>query len=148
MLLAVRDQGEVVYVDVVELSALIRYFAEVGERRPLYATSSGKAILTSYGEAERTAILQSLTYAAHEKTTAKNSQELAANLELSVQRGWCEDRAEYTPDVMGIGVPVVHDERRFGLAVAGPMFRMQDRRTELAALLLATANRMKAIMEE
>lgn len=148
VLLAVRDQGEVVYVDVVESSALIRYFAKVGERRPLYATSSGKAILTSYGEAERTAILQSLTYVTHEKTTAGNSQELAANLELSIQRGWCEDQAEYTPDVMGISVPVVHDERRFGLAVAGPMFRMQDRRTELAALLLATATRMQAIMEE
>jgi DNA-binding IclR family transcriptional regulator len=148
VLLAVRDQGEVVYVDVVESSALIRYFAKVGERRPLYATSSGKAILTSYGEAERTAILQSLTYVTHERTTAGNSQELAANLELSIQRGWCEDQAEYTPDVMGIAVPVVHDERRFGLAVAGPMFRMQDRRTELAALLLATATRMQAIMQE
>ena len=49
---------------------------------------------------------------------------------------------------MGLAVPILHGERRFGLAVAGPIFRMQDRRTELAALLLATATRMQAIMEE
>ena len=147
VLLSVRDHGEVVYVDVVESSALIRYFARVGERRPVYATSSGKAILTSYGEAERANILQSLTYVAHEKTTARNSQELAADLEMAIQRGWCEDRAEYTPDVMGIGVPVVHAERRFGLAVAGPMFRMRDRRTDLATQLVATAARIQAILD-
>lgn len=148
VLLSVRDRGEVVYIDVVESSALIRYFAKVGERRPVYATSSGKAILTTYPEPERTAILESLSYVAHETTTVTNSAEMAAELDFAIQRGWCEDRGEYTPDVMGIGVPVIHHERRFGLAVAGPLFRMQDRRTELAALLLATAARVQTIMEE
>jgi IclR family transcriptional regulator, acetate operon repressor len=148
VLLSVRDRDEVIYIDVVESSALIRYFAKVGERRPVYATSSGKAILTTFGEPERTSILDSLAYVAHEKTTVRNCREMAADLDLAMQRGWCEDRGEYTPDVMGIGVPVIHYERRFGLAVAGPMFRMQDRRTDLAALLLATAARVRAIMEE
>jgi IclR family acetate operon transcriptional repressor len=148
VLLAVRDQDVVIYVDVVESPALIRYFAKVGERRPVYATSSGKAILTTYGEAERKTILRSLPYVAHEKTTMRNAGQMAADLELAMNRGWCEDNAEYTPDVMGIGVPLVHDERRFGLAVAGPMFRMQDRRTDLAALLRATASRIKTIIKE
>jgi IclR family acetate operon transcriptional repressor len=148
VLLAVRDQDVVIYVDVVESPALIRYFAKVGERRPVYATSSGKAILTTYGEAERKTILRSLPYVAHEKTTMRNAGQMAADLELAMNRGWCEDNAEYTPDVMGIGVPLVHDERRFGLAVAGPMFRMQDRRTDLATLLRATASRIKTIIKE
>jgi IclR family transcriptional regulator, acetate operon repressor len=148
VLLSARDQGEVVYVDVVESQALIRYFAKVGDRRPVYATSSGKAILTTYPEPERTKILQSLIYAAHEESTMKNAEELAANLEIAMRRGWCEDCAEYTPDVMGIGVPVVHEERRFGLAVAGPLFRLETRREELAAVLSAAAARILAIMKE
>jgi DNA-binding IclR family transcriptional regulator len=114
----------------------------------VYATSSGKAILTTYPEPERTRILESLTYVVHEKTTVSNSAEMAAELDRAIQRSWCEDRGEYTPDVMGIGVPVIHDERRFGLAVAGPSFRMQDRRTDLAALLHATAARIRAILQE
>ncbi len=78
----------------------------------------------------------------------KNAEELSANLEIAMQRGWCEDRAEYTPDVMGIGVPVVYEERRFGLAVAGPLFRLETRRGELAAVLSTTAARILAIMKE
>lgn len=148
VLLAVRDQDMVIYVDVVESAAPIRYFAKVGERRPVYATSSGKAILTTYGDAERMTILNSLTYVVHERTTMRNAGQLASDLDVAMGRGWCEDLAEYTSDVMGIGVPLVHDERRFGLAVAGPMFRMLDRRNDLAGLLLATASRIKAIMNE
>src|SRR3546814_5388611 len=57
--------------------------------------------------------------------------ELADDLEVAVRRGWCEDQARTAPDVMGVGVPLVCGERRFGLAVAGPVYRMQDRREEI-----------------
>src|SRR3546814_13102916 len=65
--------------------------------------------------------------------------ELADDLEVAVRRGWCEDQARTAPDVMGVGVPLVCGERRFGLAVAGPVYRMQDRREELARALQAAA---------
>src|SRR3546814_16029116 len=61
------------------------------------------------------------------------------DLEVAVRRGWCEDQARTAPDVMGVGVPPVCGERRFGLAVAGPVYRMQDRREELARALQAAA---------
>lgn len=146
VLLSVRDGGEVIYVDVVESAKLIRYFAKIGERRPVYATSSGKAILTTYAEHERTRLLQSLTYVRHERTTQASPDKLAADLVASIDRGWCEDRGEYTPDVMGIGVPVVHDEHRFGLAVAGPLLRMLERREELATLLLNARERISVTL--
>jgi DNA-binding IclR family transcriptional regulator len=145
-LLSARDHGEVVYVDVVESSALIRYFAKVGDRRPIYTTSSGKAILTTYPPAERDTILRSLTYIGHQPTTKASAGELATNLQEAVARGWCEDHAEFTPDVMGLGVPVIGGERRFGLAVAGPLYRMQDRREELALLLQSAAGRIQRIL--
>ncbi|HEY9536815.1 MAG TPA: IclR family transcriptional regulator [Kiloniellaceae bacterium] len=125
-LLAVREHAAVIYVDVVESSSPIRYSAKVGDRRSLFTASSGKAILTSLAPKERAAILGS-------------DAELADDLEVAVRRGWCEDQARTAPDVMGVGVPLVCGERRFGLAVAGPVYRMQDRREELARALQAAA---------
>src|SRR3546814_11069236 len=73
-----------------------------------YTTLFRSAILTSLAPKERAAILGS-------------DAELADDLEVAVRRGWCEDQARTAPDVMGVGVPPVCGERRFGLAVAGPV---------------------------
>lgn len=145
-LLAVRKEDEVVYVDVVESQSLIRYFAKIGDRRPLYTTSSGRAILTTYDKPQRMEILKGFSYVAYQKTLV-TAEALAAELDRSIARGWCEDRAEYTPDVMGIGVPLVHDERRFGLALAGPLYRMMEQREQLASALQNTARQMRRIFE-
>lgn len=141
--LAAREQDDVVYVDVVESTAPIRYFAKIGERRPIYTTSSGKAILTTYDPAERAGILQALRYFPYQNATKRDARELAADLEASIIRGWCEDLAETTPDVMGLGVPVVAGGRRYGLAVAGPIYRMQDNREGLVKHLRAAATRIR-----
>ena len=141
--LAAREQDDVVYVDVVESTAPIRYFAKIGERRPIYTTSSGKAILTTYDPAERTGILQALRYFPYQNATKRDARELAADLDTSIIRGWCEDLAETTPDVMGLGVPVVAGGRRYGLAVAGPIYRMQDNREGLVKHLRAAATRIR-----
>ena len=76
-LLSVRDQDHVIYVDVVESPSLIRYFAKVGDRRPIHTTSSGKAILTTYPPEERERILRSLTYVAHQTSTKTTAKQLA-----------------------------------------------------------------------
>lgn len=146
VVLSVRDQQDVVYVDAVESPAPIRYFAKVGERRAIQTTSSGKAILTSYDAGERARILRGLRYLpAHGKDVEELAADLAADLEASVRRGWSEDLAESTPDVMGLGVPVLTGGRRYGLAVAGPIYRMLARRDELVAQLRAAAAGIDAI---
>ncbi len=141
--LSVRDQQDVVYVDVVECTAPIRYFARVGERRALQTTSSGKAILASYPSAERDRILRTLRY--QPGPESKGPSDLSAEIEAAEARGWCEDLGESTADVLGVGVPVVTAGRRYGLAVAGPIYRMLGRREELAAHLRAAAGRISAM---
>lgn len=145
VVLSARDHSDVVYVDVVESTAVIRYSAKVGERRAIHTTSSGKAILTTYEPAERIRILRSLKYAAHQNATKRNAQELAADLDASIARGWCEDRAESTPDVMGLGTPIHIADRRLGLGLAGPLYRMEGSRQALAENLKTAASRIKQI---
>lgn len=134
-LLAVREQHDVIYVDVKESPSPIRYSAKIGDHRPLCTASSGKAILVSLEPDQRAAILRAIDFSRQPDSAAA----LARELEESARRGWCEDRGKTAPDVMGIGVPLVRGERRFGLAVAGPAYRMEERRGELAEALQAAA---------
>jgi len=145
VVLSAREHHEVVYIDVVESPAVIRYFARVGERRAIHTTASGKAILTTYDPVERGRVLRMLDYAGRQPAARPGAAALAADLDAAVARGWCEDRAETLPDVMGLGAPILAGERRFGLAVAGPLYRMQDRRDELVSSLLAAVARIREI---
>ena len=148
VLVAARDPQEpsgIVYIDVVESREPLRYSAKVGDKRPVYTTSSGKAILTTYAPEERRHIAASLTYALHQATTIGNAEEMAAALDVAVVRGWCEDNSEYTPDVMGLAVPILYGEGRFGLAVAGPIYRVRSNRPKLVELLQSAAQRIHAL---
>jgi DNA-binding IclR family transcriptional regulator len=51
-----RDHASIVYVDKVESDHIIQYAGGVGDRRPLHATSIGKAILAFLPAAELTSV--------------------------------------------------------------------------------------------
>ena len=138
VLLAARDGDEVVYVDAVESAALVRYAAKPGDRRPVYATSGGKAILSTYPERRRKRELAAIRYTRHRQGTFGDADSLAQELEESVSRGWFRNLSEYTPDVTGIALPLVIRDRRYGLSVAGPNFRMEGRHAEIAAAISDT----------
>ncbi|MGB6119622.1 MAG: IclR family transcriptional regulator [Mesorhizobium sp.] len=135
-LLALREHNEIVYIDVVESKAPIRYPARVGERRPLHTTSSGKAILVSYDERDRRAIIDTfgLLLAAADRLTTE--------LEAIAQRGWTEDAGETLSDVTGFGTPIAAGRWRLGLAVAGPAYRMQPARDRIIGALVARGRRI------
>lgn len=147
VLLAARDpqnMNMVVYLDVVESAAPIRYFARIGDKRPIFTTSSGKAILLTYPQPQRRRILEGFDYVRHRPGTVSSADELEVALAKSDARGWCEDHAEFTPEVMGLAVPLRLGERRLGLAIAGPLYRMVGRRPQLAGLLSEAARRITA----
>lgn len=72
-------------------------------------------------------------------------QEVSSIVEDDVARGWSEDWSETTKDVMGLGTAVLIGERRFGLALAGPIYRMGDNREALASKLIATARSIERV---
>lgn len=151
VLLSARDPqsaNEIIYVDAVESAEPLRYNAKVGDKRPIYTTSSGKALLMTYGPEERRRILDAMTFLPHQESTVTSAADLGALLDEAIARGWSEDHAEYTPDVMGLAVPIRYGEHRFGLALAGPLYRMRDRREELLGLLRSTAGRIHEILAQ
>lgn len=143
-LLGAMDADSLIYLDVVESSQPIRYFAKSGERRPLYATSGGKAILASMAEAERDALIARLDFSDRRPRTLATGKALRADLARGEARGWFTNLSEYTPDVTGVGVALRAGGRLMALSLAGPNYRLEGRHEDIARRLAKTARDIEA----
>lgn len=124
-ILAAPSGGSAVFVEVVESTNPIRYFAHVGQRVPLYATSAGRAILSLFPPKERAAILAKTDYQRFAPGTLMSAAEVEAEIERSLARGWFINNNGFSPDLLGIAVPLPMPDRHFCLMVAGPAYRLE-----------------------
>ncbi|MDB5512640.1 MAG: regulatory protein IclR [Enterovirga sp.] len=121
-----------VFLDVVESSASVRYFGHVGHRIPIHACSTGRALLLQYPTAERMALYRKIEFKRYGPYTPISIDMVEAELRRSVERGYCESYADYSPDLAGVAMPLGVADRRLAIVVAGPMFRMADRMVAVA----------------
>ncbi|HYE89448.1 MAG TPA: IclR family transcriptional regulator [Terriglobales bacterium] len=140
------DRTSVVYVDKVESDHVIRYAGGVGDRRPLHATSSGKAILAFLPPEERDAILKGLSLSRHTDRTVTSLPALRASLEEVRRTGVCVTVDEILPGASGIAAPVFdrHGRVAGACAIGGPTERVRPRLKALAAEVKATARALSA----
>lgn len=140
------DRTSIVYVDKVESDHVIRYAGGVGDRRPLHATSSGKAILAFLSAEEREEILKSLSLARHTARTVTSLPALRASLEEIRRAGVCVTTDELVPGASGIAAPVFDRYGRVAgaCAIGGPTDRVRPRLRALATEVKATARVLSA----
>lgn len=103
----------------------LTYLMRVGSRAPLYAVSSGKAILAFLPPAERNRYLSKLTFARITPRTTGSSRRLMSELRRAAIDGVAYSFEEFTPGVVGVAVPAL-DQRRYpigALNVAIPTVR-------------------------
>jgi DNA-binding IclR family transcriptional regulator len=125
VILGKRQGGRVVYLEVVEGLHTVRYTAAPGEHKPLHSSAIGKALLGSLGGAERAALIATLDLAPITADTITSADALEANLARGRIRGAFATRSENVTDVMALAVPVVVNGETLGVAVAGPLPRME-----------------------
>lgn len=126
-----------VFLEVVESPSPIRYFTHVGERVPLYPTASGQAILSMFSPRERAALLRKLEYVRYAPNTPMSPEEVEAEVQTSIERGWFVNNNGYVRDLMGIAIPLPLPDRQLCLMIAGPAFRLESRLPEMVAELRA-----------
>jgi DNA-binding IclR family transcriptional regulator len=124
-----------VFLDVVESRASVRYFAQVGHRIPIHASSTGRALLLQYPLEERMALYRKIEFKQHGPKTPISIEMVEAELRRSVERGYCVSYADFSADLAGVGMPLGLPERRLSVVVAGPMFRMESRIEQVAAAM-------------
>jgi len=124
-----------VFLDAVESEHAIRYAARVGKRMPIHATANGRAILSQLPGPERASILKRCDYVAHQPSTPLSPAAVEAEIAASLDRGWFQSLTEFTPDVVGVAIPLPVGDRRLALVVAGPAARLHEKIPATAVIM-------------
>lgn len=141
--LAALEGAEVVSLERCDGAHSQRSAAALGQRKPLYCTSQGKAILSAMPAGARDALVRELTLKPLTPHTITDRRKLQAELKVIAARGWSMDDEEIALGVRCVGAPVV-DARgnvRGAISVAGPAWRVTRERAELLGAEVADAAR-------
>ncbi len=127
--------AHVIFLYVRETPQPIRYFAEVGTRVPIYATSAGRAILAQMTPREREQVYRKIVFERYSDTTPMSPEQIEADLRAAVERGYHQSHTEYIADLAGVSFPVAFGAKRLSIVVAGPVSRCLERRPETARIM-------------
>lgn len=141
--LAMLDGLEVLSLERCDGAHSQRSQAALGQRKPVYCTSQGKAILSAMAPEARDAILRDIPLKALTPHTFTDRRRLSAELRITAARGWSMDDEEIVLGVRCVGAPVVDLEGqvRGAISVAGPAWRITRERAELLGPEVAEAAR-------
>jgi DNA-binding IclR family transcriptional regulator len=143
VILGTRQGDAVLYLLVLESGQSIRYSSRAGERKPLHASAIGKALLGSLAPEALDAWLRTHALPRVTERTLVSARALRADLEASRARGWYATRGENVADVMAIAAPLDVGGAPLGLALAGPIHRMQPGEARLAKALAQCVRRLE-----
>ena len=124
------DGNEVVYVDRVETSAIVRLHMRIGSRVPLHCTASGKLFLAHLPPASARRLLCAAPLKRYTERTITNADALERELAKIRMAGIGTDGGEFLDGSVCLAVPVTDPRGRVCAAVAvhGPAPRMSLRR--------------------
>jgi len=132
-----EDAQMMTYVDVVESRNAVRFAVSAGDRRPLYATAGGRALLAARDPGEAAAYLEDLRAEKLTADTETTSAKLAASIAAARKAGFAQTIDQAADGVTGTAA-VIRDAGGVvlgALIVAAPSSRLQDRLDLLAQLV-------------
>lgn len=144
VLFAVRDTGAdtMTYVDVIESRNAVRFAVSVGDRRPLYCTAGGRALLAAAPEEEIQSYLNRLKPQQFTAKTETSKRKLAETIEAIRKDGVAQTVDQASDGVTGTAAAIREASGTVigALIVAAPSSRLQDQGAELARLVLEEAS--------
>lgn len=133
------EKDEVVYIDVYESSHSIRYNTEIGQRRVLYCTSSGKSFLGLLDDKKLKEKIAEFELKPFTSKTETSAERLFAEIvESRDKKGWFINVGETVEDLMGIATTIHVSGIYYCISVVGPVYRMQPNLDELTGFLMDT----------
>ncbi len=103
---AILDRGDVVYVARAAGPSMMTVSVNIGERRPAYATSLGRAILAFLPEDELREYLGSTTFAPLLRTKDLTAESFERELDEVRERGYALINGELEDGLIAVAVPV------------------------------------------
>ena len=145
VLLGRRQDDGVLYLEVIEGSHTVRYSARSGDIKPLHSSAIGKALLGRLDPPTLAATLARLDMGRYTPHTIVDTTALQDDLRAGRDRGTFITRGENVVDVMAIAITAEVTGEVLGVAVAGPLARMEVDEASHTAHLLATREALEAL---
>jgi len=138
--LAVLDDNQVLYLDKVEGPHALRMPSRVGRHIPTYCTSLGKAMLSCLDDREVKNIFRSHGLKAYTVNTARNLDQLLANLRGVRKRGYAVDDEEIELGLRCVGAPIRDYTGAMvgAISVAAPSARLAEKKIPVFGRLVMT----------
>jgi len=105
--LAIRDGGEVVYIDKIEGNQAVSMRSRVGSHFPLYSTATGKVILAYLPPQDRARLLGSMELVPLTPNTIIDRYALEAHCKAIRQRGYAVDNEENEKGIRCVAAPIL-----------------------------------------
>ncbi len=137
VLLAKMQGLSATYLASFEPSHPLRFLATIGQNvRSLYATSAGKCLLASLGEAQLREYLKTAQLIPLTPQTITSKAALREELETGLQRGWFLNREESQEGLTTISARFVWTSSVYIVTVAGPSSRVAPKLERAAELIV------------
>jgi DNA-binding IclR family transcriptional regulator len=133
--LGVWDGREILHVDKIDSSEILRIDAQLGSRAPAYCTALGKAVLAHLPAEELDVFLSQVRLTAHGPKTIGSRKRLRQELQKIVEQGYAVDDEELAEGLRCVAAPVFdHTGRaRFALSISAPAVRLNISAVESVA---------------
>lgn len=116
--LAIRDGRDVVYIDKVETFDSLRRYKIIGRRRPLHATSLGKAMLSGLPDHEIEELYKKEPMERLTDNTITSFDVLMREIRVIRENGWAFDNEENEAGTCCVGAPIFDYRDRVIAAVS------------------------------
>jgi DNA-binding IclR family transcriptional regulator len=124
----------------------------LGDLAPLYAVSGGKVILAFLPDVMRDEYLRSLSFERFTRNTISTKKALLNELQLVRTHGFAQSMEEYTPGIVGVGVPILSSTGfplgSLNLAIPAVRFSSEVGERSVAILKAAAARIQRQYLAE
>lgn len=136
--LAVEEKGEVLYLEKVDSSHMMRIVSEIGTRLPMHCSGLGKVLLAYKKPHEISWILSKRGMPAMTSRTVTDPKLLEKELAKVKEQGYAIDDREIMEGLRCVAAPIWDREGkvRFAISIAGYVGSMQGQHLEEAVKLL------------
>lgn len=148
VMLGKRQGNSITYLDVIEGRHTIRYAAAPGDTKPLHSSAIGKSMLGALTPPHLALLLKRLSLPAIMPDTITTSDALTVDIEAGRQRGWFMTRSENVSEVMAMSIARNVGGEWYGVAVAGPVGRLEAQQPVLVTALLKAGSALERIDAE
>ena len=125
----VPEDVDVVFLEKIETEDILKVSHSIGERRPMYCTAVGKAILAHMDDEKLNESIDTFEFIKFTDTTIADRDALIQELATIRTLGYAVDNYEHSPYIRCVAAPLLNsrNEPVAAMSISVPIFKVMDK---------------------